>query len=294
MEANPTPESATPPPSNPEAKAPTTPTTPSAGSKRGILIDNSVSSTWVKALNANPGKISWAGNWFSKGPDDLTPKINFVPQMYRGTSDDSKPNEAPHPWTTNADKAVQAGQKYFLSFGEPNTNGTADGKSTYMSPQTGAETFMKYMNRYAVQNGVRIGSPGTLGSPLDLGWQNDFLDACAGLGCKIGFVGCHWVSPCGDASAQKLADTFWGTVEDYKAIARKHSNQYGGDLKVWVDNFGMTCGDAKKVRDFLEIVVPKLEQDEMIEKYMFVSFDWQYFVDGSGGMTELGKRYADM
>lgn len=238
--------------------------------KRSVLMSGSSQDAYAKAFSANPGKISWVGDWFSSAPTPVdTSKIEFVPQMYHGSSDESKPNEAPHPWTTNAEKAVKANQKYFLSFGEPNTNNTADdGKNTYMDAKTAAKTFYNKMNKYAVDDGVKIGSPGTLGAPLDIEWQNDFLDECAGVGCRIGFVGCHWVSPCaGDPSAQKLADTFWGTVNDYKDIAKNHSKQYGVQLKVWVDNFGMAC-KSETQKEFLDIVVPMLEKDDMIERYV--------------------------
>ena len=277
---------------NPQAQSASPP-----GGKRGLFIPVSSDSTqedYVKAFNNNPGKISWIVNQFSGPPGGLSSKFDYVPQMYDKFSDDSKPNEAPHPWTTNAQKAVAEGKKYFLSFGEPNTNNS---QNFYMDASTGAQNFMTHLQPYATEHGIKIGSPGTLGAPLDIQWQNDFLDACANLQCKISFIACHWFSPCGDASAQKLADTFWGTVNTYKDIAQKYSSQYGVDLKVWVDNFSLNCNSGMQ-QEFLDIVVPQMENDDMIERYGYVSITEESqgngFINADGSISDLGSHYANM
>lgn len=267
------------------------------GSKRGLFIpvsDDSTTKDYVTAFNANQGKISWIVNQFSGPPGGLNKGFNYVPQCYDKFSDVSKPNEAPHPWTTNAQTAVAAGEDYFLSFGEPNTNNS---QNFYMDAQDGAQEFMTLLQPWATGHGVKVGSPGTLGSPDDVGWQNDFLDACAGLGCKISWVSCHWFSPCGDATAQELADTFYGTVNTYKSIAQNHSSRFGGNLKVWVDNFSLNCTSDVQ-QQFLDIVVPKMDQDDMIERYGYVSrtevTDGKGFINPDGSISDLGLHYATM
>lgn len=268
------------------------------GGKRGLFIPVSGDSTqddYVKAFNANPGKISWIVNQFSGPPGGLSSEFQFVPQCYDKFSDDSKPNEAPHPWTTNAEKALATGtENFFLSFGEPNT---PNSQGFTMDAQEGANTFMTMMQPWATEHGVTIGSPGTLGMPTDIQWQNDFLDNCAKLGCKIGWVSAHWFSPCGKSSAQDLADTFWGTINTYKGIAQKHSAQYGIDLKVWVDNFSLDC-ESQTIQEFLDIVVPQMDADDMIDRYGYVSMtdvnQANGFINGDGTISELGLHYANM
>lgn len=280
-----------------ESATPQTQSPAPPGSKRGLFIPVSGDATqddYVKAFNANPGKISWVVNQFSGPPGGLSSEFNFVPQCYDKFSDDSNPGSAPHPWTTNAEKAVAEGEKYFLSFGEPNTNNS---QNFYMDAQEGAQEWMTMLQPYATEHGMTIGSPGTLGGPLDIGWQNDFLDECAKLGCKIGFVAAHWFSPCGTATPQELADTFWGTINTYKGIAKNHSSQYGIDLKVWVDNFSLNC-DSNTISEFLDIVVPMMDSDDMIDRYGYVSMtevtQANGFINTDGSISDLGLHYATM
>ena len=268
------------------------------GSKRGLFIPVSQDATqndYVLAFNANPGKISWIVNQFSGPPGNLSSEFQFVPQCYDKFSDVSKPHEAPHPWTTNAERALATGtENFFLSFGEPNT---PNDQGFTMDAQEGANTFMTMMQPWATEHGVTIGSPGTLGGPQDVQWQNDFLDNCAKLGCKIGWVSAHWFSPCGPATAQELADTFWGTINTYKGIAQKHSAQYGIDLKVWVDNFSLNC-KSETQQEFLDIVVPQMDADPMIDRYGYVSRtdinQGDGFMNSDGTMSDLGRHYATM
>lgn len=268
------------------------------GGKRGLFIPVSGDATqndYVEDFNANPGKISWIVNQFSGPPGNLSSEFQFVPQCYDKFSDESKPNEAPHPWTTNAEKAVATGtENFFLSFGEANT---PNSQGFTMDALEGAQEFMTLLQPWAVNHGVTIGSPGTLGMPDDYQWQNDFLDECAKLGCKIGWVSGHWFSPCGTATAQELADTFWGTINTYKQIAQNHSSQYGIDLKVWVDNFSLDC-ESQTQMDFLDIVVPQMDNDPMIERYGYVSItdvsQGNGFVNGDGSISELGLHYATL
>ncbi|KAL2038035.1 hypothetical protein N7G274_009255 [Stereocaulon virgatum] len=256
-----------------------------AGSKRGLFIPTSGDGTqtdYVKAFNANPGKISWIVNQFSSPPPDLsTSAFEFVPQCYDKFSD--KNNE----WTTNAKKAVAAGSKHFLAFGEANT---PNDQGFYMDAATAAKTFMTMLQPYSKQ-GVKIGSPGTLAMSWDIQWQEDFLAACQPLGCSISWISGHWFSPCGSASPQSLADTFYGTVDVYKGIAKK----YG--LKVWIDNFTLNC-TSNTQKEFLDIVVPKLDADDMIERYGYVSrtevTDGNGFLNTDGTISDLGLHYANM
>ncbi len=268
------------------------------GGKRGLFIPVSGDATqadYVKAFNDNPGKISWIVNQFSGPPGGLSSEFNYVPQCYDKFSDVSYAGQTPHPWTTNAEKALATGnENFFLSFGEPNT---PNSQGFTMDAQEGAQEFMTLLQPYATEHGVTIGSPGTLGMPQDYQWQNDFLDECAKLGCKIGWVSGHWFSPCGTASAQDLANTFWGTINTYKEIAQNHSAQYGIDLKVWVDNFSLNCEAATQV-EFLNIVVPQMDADPMIERYGYVSItdisQGNGFVNGDGTISDLGLHYATM
>lgn len=291
----------------PKSLSASTPSLP-FGTKRGLFIttpspnNGDTFQDYVTAFNNNPGKISWIVDQYSGISDTppLSKNFNFVPQCYDKYSDDPTSNP-PNQWTTNAKNAVAAGKKYFLSFGEPNT---INNQNFQMDAETGANTFMKMLQPYAVQDNIVIGSPGTLGGPDDITWQKDFLQACVGKGCKIGFIAAHWVTPCGPATAQKLADTFWGTVNQYKSIATDYSSQHGVDLKVWVDNFSLdvTLPDSNcssdTQRQFFDIVIPQLDSDPMIAAYAYISntdlSQKNGFINADGSLSDLGSHYATM
>lgn len=193
--------------------------------------------------------------------------------MYGKGSDDNGE------WTKNAQKAVQEGEKYMLSFGEPGT----PNPTRYMDPQDGAAYWMQYMEPYAKQ-GVKIGAPGTLQNTQDFQWLSSFLDACTE--CTISFIAMHWFDKAGAAQVPGFKDT----LNKAKALA--------GNKPIWLDNFS-AAGSAADQKEFLGEVVPWLEQQENIQAYAYCPPD--VATAGAGGgmldgdaLNDLGQYYANL
>ena len=271
--------SQTPTPAAPEPSATpyltpqvTSPATPKTGSsnKRGLIAALADQDALVAAFNKYP-KITWLGNWYSSPPGKLDSHIEFVPQNY-GKDSDTGPDFW---WTKNARKAEAAGQKYFLSFGEPET----PNDKLHMEPQEAVDLFLKEMQPYTDK--VTVGAPAVLQPDKDLQWLSEFLDLCDAAKCNIGFVPIHWFW-----SAEGHAGNFKDTVNSAIKIAK--------GKPVWVDNFQATGTNAQQQK-FLEEVLPWLDANDAVERYAYVSTDRTTgtgFINGDGSISSLGEFYA--
>ena len=242
-------------------------TNPSKAAKRGIIVSGDDTDA-ITAAFANT-KVSWLGNWYSGPPPNLTPEMgmSYVPQLYspQYINDGS--------WASNAKKGVAAGDKYFMSFGEPDTSG--------MSPDTAVDLWMKNMEPYAAQ-GVKLGAPSNLQNPQDMAWLSKFLDLCKTAGCTIGFVGVHWFWTPGPNGQQ-----------DFKNAVGNATSLANG-IPVWVDNFGATGGREGQI-DFLKAIIPWLEDNDAIERYGYLAINRTQggFLPETGDeLSDLGQFYA--
>lgn len=247
------------------AAAPASNSTKSA--KRGIIVSGTDTDVTTAAF-ANT-KVSWLGNWYSGPPPNLTPDMGmeFVPQLYspQYITDGS--------WASNAKKGVAAGDKYFMSFGEPDTAG--------ITPQTAVTDWMQNMEPYAAQ-GVSLGAPGNLQNPQDFEWLGTFLDLCETAGCTIGFVCVHWFWTPGPNGQQ-----------DFKNAVNKATTAAKGK-PVWVDNFEAN-GDAEGQIEFLTNIIPWLEDNDLIARYGYLAMNRTQggFLPETGNeLSDLGKFYA--
>ncbi|MCJ1453682.1 hypothetical protein MMC28_004030 [Mycoblastus sanguinarius] len=264
-------------PATSAAPSPSASTAPSSGpgvsSKRGVIIPagGSDQAALVSAFSNSP-KISWVGNWYSFPPPDLPSSIEFVPQNYGAASDEDGT------WTKNAKTAVSAGDKYFLSFGEPETTNAV----LYMDPQNATDLWMSKMQPYTSQ-GVTIGAPGVLQNTQDFTWLSQFLDLCDAAGCDIGFIAIHWFY---------VADP--GNVQGFKDVINNATSVAKGK-PVWLDNFQAT-GTMAAQQEFFSEVLPFLESNEGVARYAYVSCDQSTgtaFVNGDGSISTLGQYYAN-
>lgn len=191
--------------------------------------------------------------------------MQFVPQNYGKQSDTNGE------WTSNAKKAVAAGDKYFMSFGEPGTPNA----QLHMEPQDAVTLFMQKMQPYAEQ-GVIIGAPGTLQNDQDFAWLSSFLDGCDKAGCSIGFLAFHW---------------FWQATEaaNFKDRFTKFTALAKGK-PIWVDNF-QASGTAAAQKDFLKEIVPFLESQASVQQYAYVPVDPG---NGEGFLNDDGKTLSDL
>ena len=235
--------------------------------KRGIIVSGADTDA-ITAAFANT-KVSWLGNWYSGPPPNLTPDMGmeYVPQLYspQYIEDGS--------WASNAKKGVAAGDKYFMSFGEPKTSG--------MTAETAVTYWMANMEPYAAQ-GVSLGTPGNLQNPGDMVWLGKFLDLCETAGCTISFVCVHWFWTPGPNGQQ-----------DFKNAVNNATSQAKGK-PVWVDNFGAN-GDIAGQIEFLTNMIPWLEDNDLIARYGYLGLNRTQggFLPETGDeLSDLGKFYA--
>ena len=235
--------------------------------KRGIIVSGDDTDT-ITAAFANT-KVSWLGNWYSGPPPNLTPQMGmeYVPQRYNPQSSDDGS------WASNAAKGIKAGDKYFMSFGEPKASG--------VSVDTGVEAWMKDMQPYAAQ-GIKLGAPGNLQNPGDMDWLSGFMDQCETAGCDISFVCVHWFWTPGPNGQQDFKNAV------NKAIALSKGKP------VWVDNFGAT-GDREAQIEFLTNIIPWLEDNDAIERYGYLAINRTsggFLPETGSELSDLGKFYA--
>lgn len=242
-------------------------TNPTKSAKRGIIVSGDDTDAMTAAF-ANT-KVSWLGNWYSGLPPNLTPDMgmSYVPQMYspQYINDGS--------WASNAKKGVAAGDKYFMSFGEPAHSG--------ITAETAVTDWMQNMEPYAAQ-GVSLGAPGNLQNPVDFVWLGDFLDLCEKAGCTIGFVCVHW---------------FWtpgpNGQEEFKNVVTNATTMAKGK-PVWVDNFEAN-GDAAGQIEFLTNIIPWLEDNDLVARYGYLGLNRTtggFLPETGNELSDLGKFYA--
>ena len=247
------------------AAAPATNSAKSA--KRGIIVSGSDNEEQTKAF-ANT-KVSWLGNWYSGPPREFTADMgmSYVPQLY------SPQSAQDGSWASNAKKAIAAGEKYFMSFGEPLGSG--------IDPQTAVKSWMDDMEPYAAQ-GISLGAPANLQNPQDFKWLGEFLDLCETAGCTIGFVCVHWVWNADFADQE----AFKRTVTNATTMAK--------GKPVWVDNFA-AIGDRKEQIDFLTGVIPWLEDNDAVARYGYMAMNRTsggFLPETGNELSDLGQFYA--
>lgn len=238
--------------------------------KRGIMASGRDQHPLTAAFGNT--KVSWLGDWYSGPPTNLPDSLSFVPQLYDNKSMDS--------WGSNYPKALARGEKYFLSYGEP--------EAAHWPAAEAAATFMKQIQPVANQGGI-IGSPPCLQNDGDRRWVSEFLGNCTE--CSIGFISLHWMWNATPENVQSFKDT----VAKYKAIA--------DGRPLWVDNFA-AHGSVEAQKQFLGEVVPWMDSQDYIQRYAYVPMnkdageenidDANGMVDNNGKITELGTYYANL
>ena len=132
---------------------------------------------------------------------------------------------------------------------------------------------------------VIVGAPGVLQGASDFSWLNDFLTACNGLGCKVGFIVIHWY---GSATDTNAVQSFKTTVTQAISVAK--------GKPVWVDNFLATGTNAAQ-QQFLGQMVPWLEGNARVQRYAYVSpfkSSGTVVLNGDGSVRSLGQYYASL
>jgi len=234
--------------------------------KRGIAIRRPTQAQ----LQALQGSVDWFYDWsVSPWGGASGTSVNFFPMIYgRG----------------EVDRGLAGYSWALLGFNEPTI-----GAQSAMSPSEAAGLWPR-LEATASANGVqKLVSPAMCG---DIGrgtsWMRSFIDACQG--CRIDAIAIHSYD-CDLPSIQRLVDA-------YRSFGRP----------IWLTEFacavpGRDVSMQPQIQ-FMNQVVPWLEQEGVIEKYAWFSFftyEWSYpitspnpdngLVYGDGQLSELGRAY---
>ncbi|KAK3345241.1 glycosyl hydrolase catalytic core-domain-containing protein [Neurospora tetraspora] len=217
----------------------------------------------LQSFLGSGSKATWVYNWGQV--DDSGTGLEFVPMLW-GTD-----KGFPQSWNANAQKAIDAGSKAFLSFNEPDLSSQSN-----LSPQAAADGHIQYMNPWAGK--VRISSPSITNSDdpnMGLNWMQKFFDACNGQ-CKVDFLALHSYGTDGPTVLNHLLDAY---------------NRF--KKPVWVTELGF-AGDDDQVNQAMEYVLDHLENNST---FSFVE-RFTYFMVAEGQMlrnsqlTTFAKTFA--
>ncbi|ROW17191.1 hypothetical protein VPNG_01140 [Cytospora leucostoma] len=239
----------------------------STSNKRGAAYNTA---SLISPLIGSGSKIGWAYNWgqVEDGLSDIDSSLEYVPMLWSTRSDFIST------WTENAEAAISAGAKNFLSFNEPDNVDQAN-----MDAATAASAFIQYMTPYA--GSVSLGSPAITNSGTDgegVSWLKEWVSACNNQ-CQYSFCAAHWYSPA-DSSV------FLEFVSDvYEAC---------GNKPVWITEFAPTGADDSTISSFLGEIQDALDNDSnysFVERYAYFYVADGYLVDGTSA-SSYGNTFA--
>ncbi|KAJ1338186.1 glycosyl hydrolase [Microdochium nivale] len=252
------------PSSTAPAPAPTSPTAPAIGSKRGAAY-NDVG--LVNALVGMSNKISWSYNW-GASTSGLKQGVEFVPMLWGPQHTDG--------WTKHAETGIANGATALLSCNEPDIASQAN-----ISPAAAAQFHIANMNPFAGK--ARIGSPAISSSQnknQGIDYLGQFFAACAGQ-CVVDFCAVHWYGPGGNAGA----DLFLKHVKDAHVGCQ--------NKPLWITEFGV---DGAGTDEFMRKVMPALESDEFsyVERYAPFFVATGYIMQSSTALSSWGSIFAGL
>lgn len=238
-----------------------------SSSKRGAAYN---SASLITPLIGDGSHIGWAYNWgqVNDGLSDIDSSLEYVPMLWSTREDFIST------WDSNAQAAISAGAKNFLSFNEPDNAAQSN-----MDPSTAASAFIQYMNPYS--GSVNIGSPAITNSGTDgegVSWLKEWVSAC-GDSCEYTFCAAHWYSPADSSDFLNFVS------EVYDAC---------GNKPVWITEFAPTGADDSTISSFLEEVQDALDNDStysFVERYAYFYVADGYLVDGSSA-SSYGNTFA--
>ncbi|BGP43793.1 hypothetical protein JCM10450v2_007990 [Rhodotorula kratochvilovae] len=239
--------------------ATSTATTAPATTSTAAALPSGVSSKKGVGYNdaslTNNLAISWAYNWGQIPEGKLNPGVEYVPMLWSDNAGD---------WTTNAQKAIDAGSTHLLGFNEPDLVGQADmtipeavaGWRKYMSPFFGKAKLVSP----AVTNG---------GYPLGRDYLGFFFGNCTQCLEETEAIALHWY------------DAAWnvGYFKNYLTEAYQRFNK-----PIWVTEFAGS-GSVAEQQQFFKTVLPWMEE----QSGDFVGT----YVNADGSLTALGKTYSE-
>ena len=165
------------------------------------------------------------------------PTITFIPEVYGIPGLGQRPDDHEPP--------IDDVYQYVLGYNEPNQAGQSN-----IPPEVAAEAFAELTKTYPDKIFV---FPATAGPNTQ--WMDPFLEACEELGCKIDYIGMHDYS---------------GDADHVMKRVKNFSQRYG--KQIWLTEFAVNNEHSEeKVINFIESLLPQLEQSEAVFRY-----SWYY------------------
>jgi hypothetical protein len=220
-----------------------------ASNKRGLLhIVNADYHRGIKPERDLPkwtvagGDISWYYNYklTTTIPDAPFP---FVPMVW-GRADPQ-----------NLDKQLKnltdLGMKpeHVLWYNEPDQKSDVGGSNE--SPKDTAKLWKQFAEDARTKHKVKIGAPGTSGSPQGLRWLKEFASECKT--CNIDFVPFHWYGGAPDLAAH------------LKSVKEIFPNK-----PLWVTEYNPPWRkDKTELENWFKNVTKELDADDAVERYSY-------------------------
>ncbi|KAI0644031.1 glycosyl hydrolase catalytic core-domain-containing protein [Trametes meyenii] len=228
--------------------------------KRGLSF-NDVSLT----KDFTSSQVSFAYNWDSAHEGSLPEGVNYFPMFFSNLPDHSTQ------WMDNANKAIASGSTHLLFINEPDLSSQGN-----TSPQDAAQQWMQFMQPFAgkatlVSPAITNGAP-----PMGTGWMDDFLAACAQLGCQV------------DAIAAHIYDSATN-VAYYQSYITDLGTRY--KRPVLITEFGAS-GSVEQQQQFLQTMVPFLDGLDSVTHYAWFMTAVGNLVNADASLTALGKTYV--
>jgi hypothetical protein len=237
--------------------------------KRGIGMSPK-NVTWREKLTAL--NSAWFYSWGPAQPEGVPPGIEFVPMVFRKTTDDK---------FTEAASAIKAQKStHLLGLNEPDAK-----KQGNMTVEEALDFWPQLMAL-----GVPLGSPGCVHP--DKEWMKAFMKGVDERKLRVDFVNVHsYGGPNADALMKRLE-----AVRDL----------YGRPL--WITEFAVGDWEAKtvetnrhrpeRIEAFMEQLLPRLDACEFVERYAWfpakptsIPLGSSALFKADGSLTRLGEIY---
>ncbi|GAA6039758.1 hypothetical protein JCM8097_004206 [Rhodosporidiobolus ruineniae] len=212
--------------------------------------------------------ISWAYSWqptYSGG--ELNDGVEFVPMLW-GKNDSN--------WFAEAEQGIANGATALLAANEPDIYSQSN-----LTVQEGIDLWRKNFSPFYGR--ANLVSPAVSNDPKSgsVGWLEQFFGNCTQCQQETHAAALHYYSDDGNTTALKAY------FEDTYARLNK---------PIWITEFGyqkltMTSGNVTAKQEFLEDVVPWMEQTPWIERYAAFGDFVNRFVWANASLTPLGETY---
>ncbi|GAA5905920.1 hypothetical protein JCM6882_009070 [Rhodosporidiobolus microsporus] len=218
--------------------------------------------------------VDWVYNWGSVVTGELTDGVTYLPMRALlfplwGTDDEG--------WAEDAQKGLDNGADALLGFNEPDIWSQSD-----MNISTAVDSWKRNFSPFYGK--AKLISPAVSNSPqaLNLRWLEQFYGNCTQCRDETHAVALHWYS---DSEGP----------EEFKSYFTEAYERLG--LPIYITEFGFqrftSSSNVTQKQEFLEGVIPWLEETSFIERYAAFGTFVGRFVDKDASLTDLGETYSD-